>query len=468
MKPKVTVYVPCHDYGRFLAQAIDSVLRQSYDDWELILVDDGSTDETAVIADGYAARLPDRIRILRHSPARGLRACANLALEAARGDYVMRLDADDFLDESALLVLATYLDRRPDIGLVYPNYTYVDEQGSVLGVEQRKRIGEEAGLLDLPAHGAGTMVRKRVLKSVGGYDEAYDRQDGFELWLKVIHRYGVANVSTPLFYYRQHPTSISRDPDRILAARQRIKRALVERDSGAVKPRVGIVIPARNAGGSLPGIVLRAFAGRPLIDYTLEAAAQAGPWSTIFVTTDDDEVVAHCRRRGVAAGLRPPELSEPRARLSEVTFDAVTRLEREQSIYVDIVVVLSVHSPLRRPEHIRKAADTLLLYDSDSVVSVYEDYDLHFVHGRHGLEPLNRGMLQRLRLEREALYVDNGSIKALWRDVLSASDLYGRRVGHVVMPWRESLQIKNAFDSWLIEAIVKRGELACYSSPKSG
>jgi CMP-N-acetylneuraminic acid synthetase len=468
MKPKVTVYVPCHDYGRFLAQAVDSVRRQSYDDWELIIVDDGSTDETASVTDGFRAGLGDRLRVLRHSPARGLRACANLALEAARGDYVMRLDADDFLDESALLVLATYLDRHPDVGLVYPNYTYVDEQGALLGVELRKRIGEEVALLDLPAHGAGTMVRKRVLKSVGGYSEAYDAQDGVELWLKVIRRYGVANVFTPLFFYRQHAASLSRDADRILAARQRIKRALVDRHDGPVKPRVGVVIPARNTTGALRGIVLTPVAGRPLIEYTVEAARQAGPWETIFVTTDDAEVAEHCRRLGVAAGLRPPRLSETRAHLSEVTDDAVRRLERDEALYVDIVVVLSVHCPLRRPEHIRQAVDTLVLYDTDSVVSVYEDYDLHFVHGRDGLEPLNRGMLQRLRLEREALYVDNGAIKTLWRDVLSPSDLYGRRVGHVVMPWRESFQIKSPFDAWLIGEIITRGDPACYSSPKSG
>ena len=467
MTPKVTVYVPCHDYGRFLAQAVDSVLRQSYEDWELIIVDDGSTDETASVADGYRARLGDRIRVLRHAPARGLRACANLALDAARGEYVMRLDADDFLDDSALLVLVDHLDRHPDVGLVYPNYTYVDEQGAILGVERRKRIGEEVVLLDLPAHGAGTMVRKRVLKSVGGYSEAYDAQDGLELWLKVVRRYGVANVSTPLFFYRQHETSLSRDADRMLAARQQITRALAARHDGPVTPRIGVIIPARNTRGPLQGIVLAPFAGRPLIEYTVEAARQAGPWDTVFVTTDDAEVVEHCRGMGVGAGLRPPELSEPRARLSEVTYEAVTRLESQASTYVDVVVVLSVHSPLRRAAHIRKAVDTLLLHDVDSVVSVYEDYDLHFLHGRDGLEPLNKGMLQRLRLEREALYVDNGAIRVLWRDVLTAADLYGRRVGHVVMPWRESFQIKSPFDAWLIESIITRGDPACYSWPKS-
>lgn len=458
IKPKVTVYIPCHKYGHFLAQAVESVLVQIYGDWELIIIDDASVDETAEIADYYATLHPDRIRVLRHAPARGLQACANLALEAARGDYITRLDADDFLDESALLVLATYLDRHPDVGLVYPNYTYVNEQGDFLGIENRKKIGKEAQLLDLPAHGACTMVRKRVLKSIGGYNESYDCQDGYELWLKVLHRFQVANVSTALFYYRQHSESVSRDEERILAARRRIKRDLVEQNAGKVKPRIVAVVPAKNTYENLPNIVLEEFAGRHLVDYTLESARKVGTFETIFVTTDDPRVVEYCGEfAGVLAVMRPTELSLPEARLSHVLHDAVLRLEQEHDIYPDILVLLSVHSPLRRPEHIRKAIDTLLLYNVDSVISVYEDYDLHFAHGKNGLEPVNMGMLQRLRLEREALYVDNGAIKVLWRDVVTETDMYGRKVGHIVMPLQESFQIKSPFDAWMIEQIIKGG-----------
>jgi len=141
--PKVTVYISCHNYGHFLAQAVESVLGQSYEDWELIIIDDGSVDETARVADHYATLYPDRVRVLRHATPRGLQVSAKRALEAARGDYIMRLDADDFLDESALLVLSSFLDHHPDVGLVYPNYVYLDEQGEFLGLESRKKIGEE-------------------------------------------------------------------------------------------------------------------------------------------------------------------------------------------------------------------------------------------------------------------------------------------------------------------------------------
>lgn len=456
-KPTVTVYTPCRHYGRFLGQAVESIVNQTYEDWELIIIDDGSTDETAAIAAHYAALRPDQVRVFSHPAPRGLQACANLAIDKARGEYMMRVDADDLLDENALLVLATYLDRHPEIGLVYPNYVYMDEHGNFLAVENRKKIGKEASLLDLPAHGAYTMVRKRILKSIGGYSESYDAQDGHELWLKVLHRYEVANVSTPLFFYRQHGESVSHDEGRILSARRRIKRGAAEKYEGGVAPRVVAVVPAKNTYTSSPDLVFREFAGRPLIDYTLETAREAGVFDRVFVTTDDTRVVEHCKRfPDVLAVLRSVELSLPHVLLSQVLYDAVCRLEQEHDIYPDILVLLNLHCPLRRAEHIREAVDTLVLYHADNVISVYEDYDLHFAHGKHGLEPLNRGMLQRLRLEREALYVDNGAINALWRDVLSERNLYGKSIGHIVMPIEESFQIKDAFHSWIVEQAIRR------------
>jgi glycosyltransferase involved in cell wall biosynthesis len=455
-RPRVTVYIPCHHYGRFLDGAIRSVFEQTYRDWELLLVDDGSADETATVAQAWAARHPERVRVLRNAAPRGLQACANAAIDAAHGDYIIRLDADDFFDESALFVLASYLDAHPDVGLVYPNYTYVDEHGTYLGVEYRKKIGTEAKLLDLPPHGACTMVRARILKSVGGYDERYDAQDGHELWLKVLHRSRVANVSTPLFFYRQHAGSISRDEGRLLSARREIKKGLAERRANAVGPRTVAIVPAKNTYPDFPNLVLEKFAGRALIDYTITAALESGVCDHVFVTTDDPKVLDHCRAfPGVLAALRPVDLTLPHVRLGAVFHDAVRRLEEEHGLYGDILVLLSVHSPLRGPHHVKEAVDTLVLHGNiDNVISVYEDADLHFTHGEHGLEALNKGMLQRVRLEREALYVDNGAINAMWRDVVTPTSFFGRNIGHVRMPMAESFQIRSEFTAWLVERIL--------------
>jgi CMP-N-acetylneuraminic acid synthetase len=215
------------------------------------------------------------------------------------------------------------------------------------------------------------------------------------------------------------------------------------------------VIQAKNTYAKLPNVVLQEVAGTPLLDYTLTAAEEAGLFDTVAVTTDDLRVMAYGRGRPKVVGLlRPTELSGEQVLESAVVHDAVHRLEREHQVYADIVVVLSLHSPLRRAEHIREAVDTLRLYNTDSVISVYEDYDLHYLHGRDGLTPLNPAMHRQVRLEREALYVSNGAVRALWRDVLTEQSLTGRTVGHIVMPREDSYQIKTPHDLWLIAQLL--------------
>lgn len=455
--PLVTVYVPCANYARFLVQAVESVFAQSLGQWELFIIDDGSTDETPTIARELAAGR-DNVRVFTNDQPRGLAYNANLALGEARGKYLIRLDADDWLDESCLLVLADHLDKHPDVALVYPNYFYVDEDGTVLGVEQRKRVGSEVELLDLPAHGACTMVRKRAIKTVGGYDERPRAQDGWDIWLKLLHRHKVANVATPLFCYRQHGASLSRDESRLLAARGQIKKTYVERhaSSGPVKPRTLAVIPAKNSYPRLPNVVLESVAGRPLIEYTLDAAIDAR-CDLIVVTTDDDEVVDYLRSKhpSVLCLRRPAELSKTERRLSEVTFDAVMQSESIASHHADIIVSLSVHSPLRNHEDVERAVHALIAFNSDTVISVYEDHDLHLIHGAKGMCPLNPGMERKLRLEREGLYVDNGAITVTWRECLTPGTRLTGRVAHTVMPQHRSLQIKSELDRWVAGQLIQ-------------
>ena len=459
-RPKVTVYVPSHNYGQYLRQAVDSVLHQSLTDWEMILIDDASSDDTLRLYQEYVAAHPDRISLIHHDEAKGLTYNANRALEQARGRYIMRLDADDWLDESALLVLSNYLDQHEDVALVYPNYFYVDADGGYLGVEHRKKVGTEAKLLDLPAHGACTMVRKRVLKVVGGYDEKLGRQDGWDLWIKVMHRYGIANVSTPLFYYRQHASSLSRNEERLLSARSQIKRTFVAKSQdgadASVKPRVLAVVPAKNTYARVRDVVLQEVAGKPLLDHTVEAALEAG-CTDVVVTTDDQRVVDYVAERfpSVLTVLRPEELSASDRRVSEVVMDAVRRVEAEHDVHADIVALLSVHSPLRTHRDVETAINSLMIFEADSVSSVYEDHDLHLVHGERGLVPLNPAMERRLRLEREGLYVDNGAMTVSWRDVIAEGTRLVGRVSHIVMPRDRSYQIKSEHDRWIVSQILE-------------
>lgn len=453
--PKVTVYVPCRNYGRYLNEALSSLVKQSMDSWEAIVFTEGSSDCTLEVAQAFQSKFPDQIHVVYSDTPIGLRGCANQALEMARGEYIMRLDADDYLDENALLILSLYLDRHKDTGLVYPNWIYITEAGNVMGVERRKRAYEEDSVLDLPAHGACTLIRKRVLKAVGGYDTRFSSQDGHELWMRMLHRFKVANVQTPLFYYRQHSQSMSRNVDNLLASRREIKRLIASRYHGPVRPRCAAIVPVKNTYSGFPNVALNPLAGRPLIDYTLECALGVNRFDLIYVSTDDPQVVDHCSSySSLSSHLRDPHLSDPEVNLHDVIQAAVDDMEARLGFYPDILVVLNVHTPLRLPCHVEEVLDTLTVYEVDQVVSTYEDHDLHFQHGNLGLMPINLAAKLGLRLEREALFAANGAVHGIWRDVLRYSSLYEGRIGHTVMSRTDSLQAKYSEDKARVEAVL--------------
>ena len=443
LRPKVTVYVPCHEYGRFVEECLASLARQTLSDWEAVLIDDGSTDATLSLLDAFRVRFPERVKVLSHTQPLGLRACANAALELATGDYVLRLDADDYLDENALLVLASYLDTHPQVGLVYSNWTWIDEDGKVIGQERRKRLWEEAKVPDLPAHGACSMVRRRVLKAVGGYDPDLGAQDGHELWLRTLYRHGVASVETPLFFYRQHGDSLSTDEARLLASRREIKRRAADSGRGPVKLRVAVVVPVKNSYAQTPGLALLPLGDRTLLDHTLDSVANDPAWGGVLVATDDAKVVAHCEGRGdVQVYLRAPQLSAAEVPLADVVIDAVHHFEKVLGLHPDIVVVLSAHTPLRRAEHIHEAVHTLLLYPVGQVISTWENTDMQYRHGREGMEAVNATSMEGPRQERDALYSCNGAVHALWRESVTPEHYLRGQVGHIVMTRTESLIAK--------------------------
>jgi len=454
-QPKVTVYVPCRNYGKFLEEALESIATQSLTSWELYIFTEGSEDDTNSIAQRFADQYPGRVHVIVTEEPIGLRACANKTLDLAKGEHIIRLDADDYLDENALLILSSYLDNHQDVGLVYPNWIYITEAGDVMGVERRKRLRDEDRVLDLPAHGACTMIRKRVLKAVGGYDTRFSSQDGHELWMRTLHRFNIANVQTPLFYYRQHSTSMSTNAERLLSARRAIKRAIASRYEGPVKPRRVAIIPVKNTYAGVANVALTPLAGRPLIDYTLECSLSFNDFDLIYVSTDDCAVLEYCQQKpGLTAQLREPRLSDPDVNLHEVIEAATRDMESRLGFYPDIIAVLNVHTPLRRPEHIEEALDTLMVYEVDQVVSTYEDHDLHFQHGKLGLEPINIAAHRNLRLEREALFTSNGAVHVFWRDVLQYGALFQGRIGHIVMSRTDSLQAKYPEDRARAETVL--------------
>ncbi|MGH2693402.1 MAG: glycosyltransferase family 2 protein [bacterium] len=441
--PLITVYIPCHNYSRFLRPAVDSVVDQIYSHWELIVIDDGSTDETPEVI----AALPkhERFRTFRNREPEGLRVVANRCITMARGSYVLRLDADDLLHAFSLDILVREAMRWPDVAMIFPDYYYIDESGEVIGVETLTGSSGQEVPRSFPPHGAGSLVRKTAFERIGPFDHALTRQDGHELWLKLA-RAGLAarHVPIPLFYYRQHGESLTSDERKVLRARSRVKRRLARSvDMGDTK--VVAIVPVKNTYADMPDVPFMRYGGATLLEGAILAAREAPSVDEVVMTTDDPRVAAFSKARfpDVATHVRDPVLREPTVSMRDV----LLALVRERTYRDDTVLcLLSVHTPRRTSAHVQKAIDNFLLYDVDSVVAVYEDRSLMYQMGEAGLRALNPGQQYRLRREREAIYVDTGAVRVFRARNLTHRTFLGRRIGHAVIPREEALQIKSPED----------------------
>lgn len=451
--PKVTVYTAAHNYGRFIRQAIESILAQTFTDWEFVIINDASTDNTAEVLADYVNH--PAIRIINQTENLGLTQSANKAIKASAGDYIVRLDADDYLDENCFQIMAGYLDAHPEIGLVYPDYYHVTEDGQIIEQVRRKKLHDEVHLLDLPAHGAGTMFRRSCFDVLGGYSEDISCQDGYDLWIRFIDCYKVHNINLPLFYYRKHGSSLSDNKDKILKTRRYIKNRFIQQKYQAAKPRILAIIPVRGTTvRQFQKLALITVNGKSLLQYSLDEARATSLISRIVVTTEDADVIAWCKAHEVEVIARPRELALPKVPIEPTVFHVLKTLRESEQPYVpEIVALLHVNAPLRQSEHITEALTTLLIFNSDSVISVCEENGHFYQHRSFGLEPLFQKRL--LRLEQESLYRENGAVFVSRLDVISPASFLGATVSHVVMQKSESIQIDDEFDLWIVEQILK-------------
>lgn len=449
--PKVTVYIPTHNYGKYIEQAIRSVLRQTMDDWELIVIDDGSTDNTQSVLDPF--RTHPKIRIVEQTN-QGLNVTNNIAIRLATGSYMMRLDADDYLDENILLILSNILDIKDSVGLVYPDYYLVDDEGEMLEVVRREKIGEEVQLLDLPAHGACTMIRREILMEVGGYYEEFNKQDGYGLWLKFIRRYQPDNVNIPLFYYRQHGESLTGDKRNLLQVRGQVKRRFMEEEATPLPKVLGLVPIAEQPSFAL-GAPFTDLAGKPLIAHTLDEIVKAKLLDKVVVSSASQKVLDFVGQYGSILALhRPKNLTKLSSPIEDTITHVLESLKRESGYVPDAICICYISHPFRRAEHIDRAIDTLTIFQVDSVISIQEELSLCYHHGRQGLLPINGSRDRSLRLERKSIFKENGAIYLTKVGIVQSGMLLGDRLGHITMLSEESVSIKSQFDFLVAENIL--------------
>ena len=224
--------MPVFNGEKFIAEAVRSVLASSFGDLELLVLDDGSTDTSAITAT-RAAKRDGRIRVIS-LPHRGLAATRNTALEEARGELIANLDADDVMFRERLATQVAYLERHPECVAVGTRALVVDAKGQPISIGVRHFTHEEIDGANLSGGSAAmwnptVTFRRRDALAIGGYSMHLDRTgEDHDLWLRLGEAGRLANLPMVLTRYRVHGNNVSlHDGDR--ERRLQVRRATLAR-----------------------------------------------------------------------------------------------------------------------------------------------------------------------------------------------------------------------------------------------
>jgi len=210
MRTKVSVIMAVYNGERYLEGAISSVLRQTFADFEFIVIDDGSSDATPEIL-SRIGREDSRIVVVRQEN-RGQTLSLNRAVELARGNYLARQDADDLSMAERLELQARYLDTHPSVAVLGTAAQVMDQKGAVIGNLSTPQGAAQVrdALLTVratPVHGS-VMMRKEAFAAVGGYRDAFWVSQDFDLWLRMAERFDLDNLPSVLYRWRRNPAGV--------------------------------------------------------------------------------------------------------------------------------------------------------------------------------------------------------------------------------------------------------------------
>jgi glycosyltransferase involved in cell wall biosynthesis len=207
--PDVSVVMSVFNGQAYLAEAIESILNQSYRDFDFVIIDDGSTDKTAEILRSYASR-DQRIRIYRHEN-KGRAASLNIGIELAKGNYVARMDADDFALPHRLQEQVRFMNEHPEVGLIGGAFELINNNQVLKTIRFPAEDSEVRSMMGFcnPICHPTVLMRKEVALASGGYRKALLDADDYDLWLRMSERTKLGNLDAVVLRYRVHASQVS-------------------------------------------------------------------------------------------------------------------------------------------------------------------------------------------------------------------------------------------------------------------
>jgi len=271
--PLVSIVLPTYNGSRYLDQAVRSCLDQTYPAWELIIVDDASTDDTPVRIARYVAEDP-RVRSVRHERNRRLPGALNTGFAQAKGDYLTWTSDDNCYRPPALTEMVAWLESNPAVDIVYADYTIMDEEGCA---RQYVAVGDPEALGNRNCIGPCFLYRRRVQETLGGYAEDLFLVEDYEFWLRAAASFRFQPLHRDLYLYRRHGASLTqRQLAQVhLAAEEALKRHLPKPQLGKALRAQGYLRLARMAHAREDWAMARAY---------LFQALRYDPWAVMRQT----------------------------------------------------------------------------------------------------------------------------------------------------------------------------------------
>lgn len=210
-KAKVSVIMSVYEVSPYLKISVESILNQTFKDFEFIVVDDGSTDYTLNILRSYQEK-DDRIKVIVNEKNMGLTKSLNKAIKIAKGAYIARIDADDASLPGRLEKQVDFLDDNVEVGMAGTAYHEIDSDGRIIGGKVFPALDHEikkALIKYNPFFHGSVMIRKIAFEKVGLYDEAFHWAQDYELWFRMAKYFKLANLPEFLNMRRYYNTNIS-------------------------------------------------------------------------------------------------------------------------------------------------------------------------------------------------------------------------------------------------------------------
>lgn len=363
---KASIIVTNYNYSKYLARCLRSCFNQSLNRnlYEVILIDDNSSDSSLKVASKF--KKEKNFYIIRNKKNLGVAGSANQGILKSRAEFVVRVDADDFVSNDFLRFLIFYLQDNKSAFCVSCDYHYVDDNEV-----KYKRVRYD----EVPVS-CGVMYRKDKLIQLGMYNVKFKHREEEELRARLGSMYKIHNLGISLYRYRKHKSNKTKQLKNMESYKNKLfKEYDVLKKSKTNKNELldfpVAIIPARIASKRLKEKNIKKINNKPLIYYAINAAKKSKFIKKVFVTSESQRILKIAKKFGAEVILRPEFLSEPHVYKMDAIIHAVNEIKKFRK--PSIVVSLQANSPEITSKNIDETINQMIKHKLNEVMTVDEN-----------------------------------------------------------------------------------------------